>query len=185
MDTKRHCKPISVYFKDSGLRCTIIKPHTIRATTIKIRFSWRQPGDRTQTWLPTSIQDVLEDKLWRLIVEGRDACEELKQAHPQRPPVHHHICPETTQLLTQVHQCTHICKYRYTRLMVCLDTHRDAHTICSAERLHRKLYSRYNLFSLLQSASGSFVICIFFIHFKICFLLESLLVSAWVSPRVL
>jgi hypothetical protein len=35
----------------------------------------------------TSAEDVLEDLLWRFVVEWRDAGEELVHANPQSPPV--------------------------------------------------------------------------------------------------
>lgn len=40
---------------------------------------------------PTSVENILEDQLRGLVVEGRHTSEELKETHPQRPPVHHAV----------------------------------------------------------------------------------------------
>lgn len=39
----------------------------------------------------TSVKNILEDQLRRLVIERRDAREELKQTHAQGPPVHHEL----------------------------------------------------------------------------------------------
>lgn len=39
----------------------------------------------------TSVQNILEDQLRRLVVEGWYAREELEQTHAQGPPVHHEL----------------------------------------------------------------------------------------------
>lgn len=39
---------------------------------------WAPPWHKAQ---PTSVEDILEDQLRRLVVERRDTCEELKKTH--------------------------------------------------------------------------------------------------------
>lgn len=40
----------------------------------------------------TLVENILEDELRSFVIERRHSGEELKQAHAQRPPVHHEIC---------------------------------------------------------------------------------------------
>lgn len=42
---------------------------------------------------PTSVQNILEDQLGRLVIEWRHTCEELEKTHTKRPPIHHEVCP--------------------------------------------------------------------------------------------
>lgn len=39
----------------------------------------------------TSVENVLENQLRSLVVEGRHSCQELEQTHAERPPVHHAV----------------------------------------------------------------------------------------------
>lgn len=40
---------------------------------------------------PTSVENILEDQLRSLVIEGWQSSEKLKETHPQRPPVHHAV----------------------------------------------------------------------------------------------
>lgn len=43
------------------------------------------------TGILTSVKNILEDQLRRLIIERWDTCEELEQTHAKGPPVHHEV----------------------------------------------------------------------------------------------
>lgn len=47
--------------------------------------------NRWKKSLPTSVENILEDQLGSLVVEGRHSSEKLKETHSQRPPVHHAV----------------------------------------------------------------------------------------------
>lgn len=58
-----------------------------------LSFRWR----RREVVDLTSVENVLEDQLRRLVVEGRDAREELEQTHAEGPPVHHEVWGQQQQ----------------------------------------------------------------------------------------
>ena len=63
--------------------CDVSKSHT----SVTSPFTDHGGKMMTSPLTLTTVENVLEDELWRLVVEGRNTRAELEETHAQRPPV--------------------------------------------------------------------------------------------------